>query len=92
MGDEYHKNYNELITLEKTLNGQITELQKCLDAKTNSIKLEMQIKDNITAHQKKRESLLSAHEKNASNLPGRRKTQKEPQHFKTKFRPDKNEL
>ena len=55
MGDEYHKNYNELITLEKTLNGQITELQKCLDAKTNSIKLEMQIKDNITAHQKKRE-------------------------------------
>ena len=44
MGDEYHKNYNELITLEKTLNGQITELQKCLDAKTNSIKLEMQIK------------------------------------------------
>ena len=33
MGDEYHKNYNELITLEKTLNGQITELQKCLDVK-----------------------------------------------------------
>ena len=67
MGDEYHKNYNELITLEKTLNGQITELQKCLDAKTNSIKLEMQIKDNITAHQmrKTRQIFLERKKKNA---------------------------
>lgn len=57
MGDDYHTNYNELISIEKTLNAQMTELQKCVEGKTNSVKLEMKIKDNIMAHQKKREAL-----------------------------------
>ena len=46
MGDDYHRNYKELISIEKTLNAQMTELQKCVEGKTNSVKLEMKIKDN----------------------------------------------
>lgn len=79
MGDEYHKNYNELITLEKTLNGQITELQKSIEAKTNSIKLEMKIKDNILKHQKKREDLLAMLEQTAANLPGKEEEKRRKQ-------------
>lgn len=71
MGDDYHTNYNELISIEKTLNGQITELQKCVEGKTNSTKLEMKIKDNILAHQKKREALNALHEKTGPNLPAK---------------------
>ena len=41
MGDDYHTNYNELISIEKTLNAQITELEKCVEGKTNSVKLEI---------------------------------------------------
>ena len=68
MGDDYHTNYNELISIEKTLNAQMTELQKCVEGKTNSVKLEMKIKDNIMAHQKKREALNALNEKTGPSL------------------------
>ena len=71
MGDDYHTNYNELISIEKTLNAQMTELQKCVEGKTNSVKLEMKIKDNIMAHQKKREALNALNEKTGPSLPGK---------------------
>lgn len=90
MGDDYHTRYNELVALEKTLNSQLNELQKCVEAKTNSVKLEMKIKDNIIENQKKREALNAMHERNASSLPGkeeekRRKKKKTNKHSKTQF-------
>lgn len=71
MGDEYHERYTEITQLEKTINIQLNDLQKKVDSKTNTIKLEQAIRNNISEYDKKRELLLSAHEKNSGNLPSK---------------------
>ena len=82
MGDDYHTNYNELISIEKTLNAQMTELQKCVEGKTNSVKLEMKNKDNIMAHQKKREALNALNEKTGPSLPGKEEEKRRKNKYK----------
>lgn len=69
MSDNYHQDYNELIQLEKTINGQLTELQKAVDSGANIVKLEMAIQKNIQTYADKRNALQRNHEKNHDKLP-----------------------
>lgn len=69
MADNYHQAYNELVQLEKFINGQLSELQKAVETGANIVKLEQPIETNITAYAKKRDELEREHEKNHEKLP-----------------------
>lgn len=69
MADNYHQAYNELVQLEKSINGQLSELQKAVETGANIVKLEQSIETNITAYAKKRDELEREHEKNHEKLP-----------------------
>ena len=68
MGDDYHERYTEITQLEKSINIKLNELQKTVDSKANSVKIEQDIRKKLSEYDKKRELLLSAHERNSGNL------------------------
>ena len=69
MADNYHQAYNELVQLEKSINAQLSELQKAVESGANIVKLENSIQSNITAYASKRDMLERDHEKNHMKLP-----------------------
>ena len=69
MADNYHQAYNELVQLEKSINAQLSELQKAVESGANIVKLESSIQANITAYASKRDMLERDHEKNHMKLP-----------------------
>ena len=69
MADNYHQAYNELVQLEKSINAQLSELQKAVESGANIVKLENSIQANITAYASKRDMLERDHEKNHMKLP-----------------------
>ena len=56
MGDDYHERYTEITQLEKSINIQLNELQKTVDSKANSVKIEQTIRNYLSEYDKKRES------------------------------------